>query len=143
MISRHRSRHRALQVLYQVDLRGLSADEALSSYYETLYSEEHEEKPEPDPFMESLVRETTRQLAEIDQIIQKHSENWRLERMPAVDRNILRMAVYELREKKLAPAVVIDEALELAHRFSGDDSVRFLNGVLDSIRKTLNSEDTQ
>ena len=140
MVSRHRSRHRALQVLYQVDLRGLSADVALASYYDTLYSEEHEERPEPDPFMESLVRGTTSRLPEIDETLQKHSANWRLERMPAVDRNILRMAVSELLDRKLAPAVVIDEALELAHRFSGDDSVKFLNGVLDSIRKSISPE---
>ena len=137
MVSRHRSRHRALQVLYQVDLRRLDAADALASYYETLYSEEHEEQPETDEFMESLVRGTTERLAEIDGIIQKHSEHWRLERMPAVDRNIIRMAVYELLDKKLAAAVVIDEALELAHRFSGEESAKFLNGVLDAIRKSL------
>lgn len=136
MPARHRSRHRALQILYQMDLRKLAPDEAVKAYYGTLYSEEHAERPEPDEFLESLVHGVAARLTEIDELIVKHSENWRIERMAAVDRNILRMALYELLEGKLAPAIVIDEALELAHRFSGEESAKFLNGVLDSFRKT-------
>lgn len=137
MASRHRSRHRAVQILYQCDIRRISVDEALAAYYDSLYSEEHEKQPPRDGFMEELVRGTSARTAEIDKQIVEHSENWRIERMPAVDRNIIRMAIYELMMKKIAPAIVIDEALDLSRRFSGDDSVGFVNGVLDSIRKQL------
>ena len=136
-MSRHRSRHRAVQVLYQCDVRKIAPQEAIRAYYGGLYSEETEETPEPDEFMEELVQGAMQRLGEIDQRIERYSENWRMERMPAVDRNILRMAVYELISAKLPAAVVIDEALELARRFSGKESVAFLNGVLDAIRKDL------
>lgn len=136
-MSRHRSRHRAVQVLYQCDLRKIGADEAIRAYYGGLYSEEAEEAPESDDFMEELVHGTLDRLTVIDQHIERYSENWRVERMPAVDRNILRMAVFELMDAKLPPPVVIDEALELARRFSGKESVGFLNGVLDAIRRDL------
>jgi N utilization substance protein B len=112
-------------------------DEALAAYYDSLYSEEHEKKPPRDGFMEELVRGTSERTVEIDKQIVEHSEHWRLERMPAVDRNIIRMAIYELMTKKIPAAVVIDEALDLSRRFSGDESVSFVNGVLDSIRKQL------
>jgi N utilization substance protein B len=137
MASRHRSRHRAVQILYQCDIRQIPVDEALAAYYDSLYSEEHEKPPPRDGFMEELVRGTSARAAEIDKQIVEHSEHWRLERMPAVDRNIIRMAIYELMTKKIPPAVIIDEALDLSRRFSGDDSVSFVNGVLDSIRKQL------
>jgi N utilization substance protein B len=137
MPARHRSRQRALQVLYQMDMRQQPADEAISAYYETLYSEEEPEKPDPDSFMEALVRGAASQAAGIDRQIVSKSEHWRLERMPAVDRNILRLAVYEMREQGTPTAVVIDEALELARQFSGDESVSFINGVLDAVRRDI------
>jgi N utilization substance protein B len=70
-------------------------------------------------------------------MIGSHSEHWRLERMPAVDRNILRLAVFEMTGTQTPPAVVIDEALELARRFSGEASVAFINGVLDAVRRQV------
>lgn len=140
-MSRHRSRHRAVQILYQADLRKISAAEAIQNYYETLFSEEADERPEPDEFMEELVEGTLSRLEDIDRRIAKFSENWRVERMPAVDRNILRLAVFELLDRKLPGAVVIDEAVSLARRFSADESVPFLNAVLDSIRKDLEVSD--
>lgn len=136
-MSRHRSRHRAVQILYQCDVRGISPEEAVRNYYGGLYSEEADEKPGRDKFMEDLVDGTFERRPEIDAHIQQHSEHWRVERMPAVDRNILRLAVYELLNGKLPPPVVIDEALELARRFSGQESVAFMNGVLDAVRKNL------
>jgi N utilization substance protein B len=126
-----------VQILYQCDLRKITVDEAIQSYYETLYSEENEKKPPRDGFMEELVRGTTAQASSIDERINAHSDNWRIERMPAVDRNILRMAIYELMAGKIAPAIVIDEALDLSRRFSGDEAVSFVNGVLDAVRKNL------
>jgi len=135
MPARHRSRHRAVQILYQCDLRDLAPDEAILNFYEGLYSEESEEPPAHDAFMEELVRGTLAHREEIDRRIEEFSAHWRLERMSAVDRNILRLAIYELIEHKNPPAVIIDEALELARRFSGDESVAFINGVLDAVHK--------
>jgi N utilization substance protein B len=87
--------------------------------------------------MEQLVRGAAERMAEIDRRIAEHSEHWRLERMPAVDRNILRLAVCEMTESTTPPAVVIDEALELARRFSSEESVAFINGVLDAVRRQV------
>jgi N utilization substance protein B len=135
MPARHRSRHRAVQILYQCDLRDLAPEEAIRNFYEGLYSEETEEPPADDSFMEELVRGTLENREEIDKRIEEFSAHWRLERMSAVDRNILRLAIYELIEHQNPPAVIIDEALELARRFSGDESVAFINGVLDAVHK--------
>ena len=145
MPARRRSRQRALQILFFWDVRKLSIDEAVTTFYSSLYGAEQEEDTgddypapsEPDMFMESLARGTAAQFEAIDQLILKRAENWRLERMPNVDRNILRMAIYEMKDLKTPPAVVIDEALELARRYSEADAVPFLNGVLDSIRKII------
>lgn len=136
-MSRHRSRHRAVQILYQCDIRGIAPEEAVRNYYGGLYTEEAEETPGRDRFMEELVDGTFDRRPAIDAQIEQHSEHWRVERMPAVDRNILRLAVFELMQGKLPAPVVIDEALELARRFSGQESVAFMNGVLDAIRKKL------
>ena len=136
MPARHRSRQRALQVLFLWDQRRQKIDDAISSFYETLSSEEDEPlRSPPDDFMEALVRGASENAPSIDRRIAEKSENWRLERMPAVDRNILRLAVYEMSELKTPAPVVIDEALELARQFSGDESVSFINGVLDAVHK--------
>ncbi len=143
MPARHRSRQRALQVLFLWDQRKQSINEAISSYYATLGNEEepaNEEEPvnaqESDEFMETLVRGASAQAPEIDRRIREKSENWRLERMPAVDRNILRLAVYEMTDVGTPAPIVIDEALELARQFSGDESVAFINGVLDAVHRS-------
>ena len=138
MAARHRSRRRALQVLFEWDMRGDSVDRAISHYYDTLYSEESETKPKQDRFMEELVRGTAAKRAEIDKKIEAKSEHWRIERMPAVDRNILRLAIYEMEQNAVPAPVIIDEALELARQFSSDESLPFINGVLDAVhRQTL------
>lgn len=136
MPSRHRSRQRALQILFQVDLAQQPVEQALAAYYESLYSEESEAPSGPDLFTEELVRGTVERCKEIDQRIREHSAHWRLERMPVVDRNILRMAIWEMTQTETPAAVVINEALELAQSFSGDEAVPFINGVLDAVRKT-------
>lgn len=136
MPSRHRSRERALQVLFLVDIRQQPAGTAIQAFYDTLCSAEEDETPPlPDPFMEQLVQGTSEARGSIDQRIAGHSEHWRVERMPVVDRNILRMAVYEMTSVGTPPPVVIDEALELARRFSSEESVAFVNGVLDAVRR--------
>lgn len=136
-MSRHRSRYRAVQILYQTDLRELGPEQAILGWYETLYSEENEEKPERDSFMEELVRSTYDRRAAIDELLEKHSANWKVDRMPVVDRNLLRVAVYELMQGQTPPAIVIDEALEVARRLCGDESVAFINGVLDAVKRGL------
>lgn len=151
MPSRHRSRQRALQVLYQWDIRKQPLQDALESFYESLYTSEQEARegdegaveaaptgrPPRDLFMEHLVRHCVGRTPEIDHKIVENSAHWRLERMPVVDRNILRLAVCEMLQKETPTPVVIDEALELARRFSGEESVPFINGVLDAVRKQL------
>jgi N utilization substance protein B len=139
MAARHKSRQRALQVLYQWDMTKRPVEDAISSFYDTLYSDESEQEPGRDEFMEELAKGTSEMAGDIDHQISAKSENWKLERMPIVDRNILRMAIYEMSRRETPPAVVIDEALELARQFSGEESVSFINGVLDAVhRETRN-----
>ncbi len=136
MPARHRSRQRALQVLFLWDQRKQAIEEAISAFYETLSSEEDQPtRADPDQFMETLVRGASEKAPDIDKRIVEKSENWRLERMPVVDRNILRLAVYEMSELETPAPVVIDEALELARQFSSDESVSFINGVLDAVHR--------
>lgn len=141
MAARHRSRRRALQVLFEWDMRGDSIDSAIQNYYETLYSDDGEntEPLKPDRFMEQLARGTAADVSEIDKQIAAKSEHWRVERMAVVDRNILRLAIYELRLAELPAPVVIDEALELARQFSSDESLAFINGVLDAVHRQANA----
>jgi N utilization substance protein B len=126
-----------LQVLFEWDIRGESIDHAIQHYYDTLHSddEKNDEPLKADKFMEQLARGTAAHAAEIDKKIAAKSEHWRLDRMAVVDRNILRLAIYELGLGELPPPVVIDEALELARQFSSDESLAFINGVLDAIHR--------
>ena len=137
MPARHRSRQRALQVLYQWDMNKGPVEDAISSFYDTLNSEDGQEDTARDEFMEELAKGTSEMASGIDHQITAKSENWKLERMPIVDRNILRMAIYEMNHRDTPPAVVIDEALELARQFSGEESVPFINGVLDAVHKEI------
>jgi N utilization substance protein B len=125
--SRRQSRERALQILYQCDLRG----EPVST--------ESPGMVEADEFAERLAQGVSASLLEIDGRIAGHSEHWRVDRMPVVDRNVLRLAVYEMTSGGTPPAVVIDEALELARRYAGEESVAFVNGVLDAVRREMES----
>jgi transcription antitermination protein NusB len=152
MPARHRSRQRALQVLYQWDMTKRPVEEAIVAFYDTLDADKVAEEPmeekdddEPeedassssgrDPFMEELARGASEMAPDIDHRISEKSANWKLERMPIVDRNILRLGIYEMSRQDTPAAVVIDEALELARQFSGEDSVAFINGVLDAVNK--------
>ncbi len=138
MAARHRSRKRALQVLFEWDMRGgNSIDSAIAHYYDSLYSEESENKPKPDPFMEELVRGTVANAEQIDKQLQAKAANWRLERMAVVDRNILRLAIFELSQQVTPAPVIIDEAVELARQFSNDEAVPFINGVLDAVNRQV------
>ena len=121
-------------------------DRAIAHYYESLHTEEEgeiesEKRLKPDAFMEQLVRGTVTNSEKIDKQIQEKAENWRLSRMAVVDRNILRLAIYELSLNSIPAPIVIDEAMELARQFSNDESVSFINGMLDAVRRqTLSAE---
>ena len=137
-MARTRARRQALQLLYQWDMRRTPPEEILRGYYTSLLiSEDTVAQPRPDAFAEVLMRGVIEDLSAIDERISRNAAHWRLERMPVVDRNILRIAVYEMMRTDTPPAVVIDEALELARRFAGEESVHFINGVLDAVRREL------
>jgi len=143
-MARHHSRRQALQLLYhwdlRQDLRENPLDQILRGYYDSLLvSEDNPAKPRRDTFAEALFLGTVREIDSIDARITRHAEHWKLQRMPAVDRNILRLAAFEMLNTETPPAVAIDEALELARKFSGEESVHFVNGVLDAIRREIAS----
>ena len=149
MPARHRSRQRALQVLYQWDMTKRPVEEAIRAFYDTLDADKVAEEPMEeqdegeeaasgrDPFMEELARGASEMAPDIDHRITEKSAHWKLERMPIVDRNILRLGIYEMSRQDTPAAVVIDEALELARQFSGEESVAFINGVLDAVHKEI------
>src|ERR1035441_208685 len=106
MASRRRARQRALQILFLWDARRQPVEDVINAYYDTLYSEE---KPERDEFVADLVRGTVEHVAEVDAQITRHAEHWRMERMPVVGANKLRLAVYEMGNAATPAAVAIDE----------------------------------
>ena len=133
MGSRRKAREFALQMLYQAEASGTPMAEVAASFWEG-----RDADPEVRAFADRLAAGTTSSLGEIDAILRDSLENWRLERLAIVDRNILRLAVYEfLHETETPPIVVIDEAIEVARRFGGEDSSQFANGILDAVRKKL------
>jgi N utilization substance protein B len=120
-----------LQALYLVDTSKVPASEAFMIVTANL----EERDPKMLQFAKDLLEGTVAQRGELDEKIKTHATNWALERMAAVDRNILRMAAYELLHRLDTPvSVVIDEALEIAKVFSTEDSTRFINGVLDKLK---------
>jgi N utilization substance protein B len=138
--SRHRSREVALQVLYAADVasRGGRPAACEQEVFESVAA--HFEMPEgARAFAKELVCEVGRHREELDALIAAHTRNWRLERMTAVDRNVLRLGAYELRCTDTPTPVVIDEAVELARRFGGDASPAFVNGLLDGLARAVRS----
>ena len=137
--TRHRSREVALQVLYAVDLgREQTAETSGTARAEEAFERvaAHFELPEgARVFAEELVAGVCRSRQELDARITAHSENWRIDRMAAVDRNVLRIGAYEILHTDTPAAIAIDEAVELARRFAGDRSPAFVNGILDSVAR--------
>jgi transcription antitermination protein NusB len=130
MPARRKARKRALDVLYEADLRDLPPSQVLATYRDRI------EKPRPDhmDYAESLVEGVAKNLDRIDELIASYAEGWTIDRMPVVDRNLARIAVYELLYvPEIDDPVAITEAVELARTLSTDDSPRFLNGVLGRI----------
>ncbi len=134
---RRRARQAALQMLYQCDAGGVTPEEAIATH-DQIEQAIRTGSADADAFASRLVHGTIGHAAEIDPLIAASAEHWRPERMALIDRLVLRMAVYQLlHEPDVPPVVVIDEAVELARRFSGAESGRFVNGVIDAIRKKL------
>lgn len=152
---RHRAREMAMQMLYQADLGGAALPQIFAGFDLGEYVDDEaaggaEEKAVSDEpararvqvadafaYAKRLVEGTRAHQDGIDALIQEQAENWRLERMPPVDRNILRLAVYELLHEPGVPRlVVVDEAIELAKRFGSENSGRFVNGLLDGLLRS-------
>jgi len=132
---RHQAREAALGALYLWEMGRTDPAQALSTFFDEHAPDATESVRE---FASEIVLGTAAESAALDALISQHSAHWRVERLAVIDRLILRMAVWELQHLgDTPPAVVMNEALELARTFSTDDSVRFVNGVLDAIRKAL------
>lgn len=131
MGTRRRARELALQLLYQYELTGASLEDMQRDF------EEWKGAPESArEFAEGLVKGVLDHLQEVDSELEQQTAHWRVDRLAAVDRNILRLALYELVFEVDTPhAVVIDEAIEIAKRFGAEESARFVNGVLDGFVK--------
>jgi N utilization substance protein B len=138
---RHRAREAALQILYHWEIGRTDVTSAAETYFTLQWPNTDPPDPELRAFASSLARDTVQRIDEIDPLIADTAERWRPERMAILDRLILRMAICEmLRDPGTPPAVVINEALELARTFSTEESVKFINGMLDAIRKKLESQ---
>jgi N utilization substance protein B len=143
----------ALQMLYQAEVGRVSPHEAVRTYWPGRDAppspeDEHADREPADAidevgraFANGLVSGTLERLAEEDALIAAHTKNWRIERLAVIDRLVMRMAIYELLTAQDTPArVIISEAMELARTFSGEEPVPLINGVLDSVRKSLARE---
>ncbi|HLI03645.1 MAG TPA: transcription antitermination factor NusB [Terracidiphilus sp.] len=129
---RRKARELAMQMLFQADLGRQTPDDVRK----TFWNAREEVEPDTRGFAEDLFRVAMNREEEINTLIEQHSANWKLSRMAAVDRNVLRMAVAELLGFPGTPApIIINEALEIARRYSAPESVNFLNGVLDAISR--------
>src|SRR5260370_29369976 len=136
MGTRRKSRELCLQMLFQWDMGKQAPEHVRHTFWA-----EREVDPETRGFADDLFQLAVDRRQEIDELIQKHAQHWRMERMPAVDRHVLRAGVAELLGYRHTPRPVgINEALEIARKFSAPESVQFINGVLDSVGKDLASE---
>jgi N utilization substance protein B len=132
---RRKAREYALQMLFQWDITKDSIEQIIATFWDN-----HEELPSTVEFANTLARRTIEHVEAIDPLIVRHAEHWRLDRMATVDRNLLRLATQEfLYDRETPKSVIINEALEIARRFSAHESPQFINGILDSIRKEVES----
>jgi transcription antitermination protein NusB len=132
--TRRKSRELALQMLFQLDMGKQTTDEVRK----TFWNERRDLDAKVRGFADDLFRLASERVADIDEIIERNAEHWRMERMAAVDRNVLRCGVAEMLGFADTPKpVVINESLEIARRFSTPESVQFINGVLDSVAREL------
>ena len=131
MRKRTQAREYALQILYQIDVRNDPEDKILVDFWKNIEAE-----PEVSDFAAKLVIGTIRNKKKVDEMISKYASNWKLNRMAVIDRNVLRMAAYELLFcEDIPPKVSINEAVDLAKKFGDTESGKFVNGILDKINK--------
>src|SRR5580693_3856501 len=139
MGARHSGREAALQMLFQMEASGASADEAIELFWRSFGADAD---PESRQYADVCVRGVAAGRDAVDAHTGKASQHWRAERMTRVDRNVLRLGTWELSERPDVPrAVVLDEAVELAKAFGNDESSAFVNGVLNRIADTLGRKD--
>ena len=137
MGTRRKSRELALQMLFQSDMAGQNTDEVRR----TFWAERTNVGADVRGFADDLFRVAHDRAEEIDKLIERHAEHWRMERMATVDRNILRGGVAEFLAYPTTPrAIIINEAIEIARKFSSPDSVGFINGVLDGVARELDKK---
>jgi len=133
MRKRSQAREFALQILYQLDITRDQLDKALSSFWQMEATSECAE--DVRLFAEELVKGVSEHRAELDEKIARYATNWELDRMAVVDRNILRLSAYEIVDRQdIPPKVSINEAVELAKKYSGIQASKFVNGILDKIK---------
>ncbi len=133
---RTKARERALQALYQIDVAAEGIDEALARFWRSFEPVEREVMT----LAESLVRGVAQHRRVVDEEIERVSSNWRLDRMAKVDRNVLRLATYELLKTDVPVKVAINEAIELGKKYGSESTGAFVNGVLDKIASELPAE---
>ncbi|MGH9514008.1 MAG: transcription antitermination factor NusB [Terriglobales bacterium] len=139
MGTRRKSRELVLQMLFQADMGKQGPDDVRR----TFWNEQSSVGEDVQGFAEDIFQVANDRSSDIDELIERHADNWRMDRMSAVDRNILRAAVAELFGFPTTPrAVIINEALEIARKFSSPESVQFINGVLDSVSRDLEKAKT-
>ncbi len=128
-MGRRESRETALQILFQLEFNDIMEERSLDPFWK-------KRKGQNSEYVQDLVKGVVSKKEEIDSLIQSYSENWRLSRMLCIDRNIMRLAVYELLfEEGMPVAVAINEAVELAKKFGSNESAKFINGLLDALSK--------
>jgi len=141
MGSRRKARECALQMLFAADVSGTRADELVRIYWTELGDADVEESARE--FATRLATGTLSHLQELDERIRSRAEHWRISRMAIVDRNILRLSVYEFLFEPTPRTVAINEALEIARRFSTYEATQFINGILDAIKRDLDEQHPQ
>lgn len=137
--TRHKARESALQMLFASDVVHIPCSEITANYWTELGDQNMDDKTRD--FANELVCGTMREIETIDDRIRTRAEHWRIERMAIVDRNLLRLAVYELLFQETPGTVIINEALELARKFSTFEATQFVNGILDGIKQDTEKAD--
>jgi N utilization substance protein B len=132
MSLRRKSREYALQMLFQWEMGKQEPSRIEEGFWKNVRAQKSTRE-----FADQLFENAAARAAEIDPIISTHAKNWRIERMPAIDRAILRLSIAELRTTGTPPKVIINEALELAKKFSSEDAAPFINGILDAALKSF------
>jgi N utilization substance protein B len=138
--TRHKARECALQMLFAFDMTGVDPATLTRNYWDELGDPSIDDKTRD--FANKLVFGTIEKISTIDDVIRRRAEHWRIERMAIVDRNVLRLAVYEFLHHDTPDNVAITEALEVTRRFSSFEATQFINGILDGIKQDLESSKT-